>query len=172
MQRRHLLQSAALGLLSGPLRSQAQGFDRSPWPAQVPTPALDALNLQGQRVRLSDFKGRAVLLNFWASWCEPCRAEMPLLQSLPDLLGEDRLVVLAINFKETPRRVLSFVQSTSLSLPVLFDPQGDIARAWDVRVFPTTLLIDRQGRARQRVRGEVDWTSATALGWVDALLKP
>lgn len=143
---------------------------REPWPRRTPTPALDALNLQGERVRLADFKGRAVLLNFWASWCEPCKVEMPGLQNLPGLFGEDRLAVLALNFKEPPRRVLQFVGSTGLTLPVLLDPLGEHARAWDVRVFPTTVLIDRQGRARHRLRGEVDWTSASALTWVDELL--
>jgi thiol-disulfide isomerase/thioredoxin len=143
---------------------------REPWPRRTPTPALDALNLQGERVQLADFKGRAVLLNFWASWCEPCKVEMPGLQNLPGLFGEDQLAVLALNFKEPPRRVLQFVNSTGFTLPVLLDPLGDHARAWDVRVFPTTVLIDRQGRARHRLRGEVDWTSAAALAWVDQLL--
>lgn len=171
MKRRRLLQGAAAGLLGVPVVAHAQGFELIPWPRRSPTPALDTINLQGERVRLADFKGRAVLLNFWASWCEPCRVEMPTLQSLPGLIGEDRLVVLALNFKETPRRALQFVQSTGLTLPVLMDPQGEHARAWDVRVFPTTVLIDAQGRARHRVRGEVDWSSRTALGWVDALVK-
>lgn len=143
---------------------------REPWPRRTPTPSLDALNLQGERVRLADFKGRAVLLNFWASWCEPCKVEMPGLQNLPGLFGEDQLAVLALNFKEGTRRVLQFVGSTGLTLPVLLDPLGEHARAWDVRVFPTTVLIDRQGRARHRLRGEVDWTSAPALAWVDELL--
>jgi peroxiredoxin len=170
------LASACLpGLLGSPVAWAASPGvpprdGREPWPRRAPTPALDALNLQGERVRLADFKGRAVLLNFWASWCEPCKVEMPGLQSLPGLLGEDRLAVLALNFKEPPRRVLQFVNSTGLTLPVLLDPLGEHAQAWDVRVFPTTVLIDRQGRARHRVRGEVDWTSAAALGWVDQLL--
>ena len=152
-----------------PVRAEA-GHERQSWPRHTPTPALETVGLKGERVRLADFRGRAVLLNFWASWCEPCRAEMPALQSLPGLLGPDRLVVLAINFKETPRRALQFVQSTGLSLPVLMDPQGEHARAWDVRIFPTTILIDRQGRALYRVQGEVDWTGTVARSWLDELL--
>jgi thiol-disulfide isomerase/thioredoxin len=62
-------------------------FERSDWPRGTPTPKLETLNLDGQAVKLSDLKGRAVLLNFWASWCEPCRTEMPTLQGLPPLLG-------------------------------------------------------------------------------------
>lgn len=151
-------------------RAQAPAFQRSPWPRGEATPKLDTVDLQGQPVRLSDLKGRAVLLNFWASWCEPCRAEMPTLQGLPPLLGEDRLAVIALNFKEPPQRAQRFVSQTSLTLPVWLDPLGEHAKAWGVRVFPTTVLIDRQGRARERVRGEVDWSSTEALGWVERLL--
>jgi len=150
--------------------AQAPAHQRSPWPRGEATPKLETIDLQGQTVRLADFKGRAVLLNFWASWCEPCRAEMPTLQGLPSLLGEDRLAVIALNFKEPPQRALRFVAQTSLTLPVWLDPLGDHARAWGVRVFPTTVLIDRSGRARERVRGEVDWSSAQALTWVEQLM--
>lgn len=145
-------------------------FELSDWPRGTPTPALATLDLQGQAVKLADLKGRAVLLNFWASWCEPCRTEMPMLQDLPPLLGEDRLAVIALNFKEPPQRIQRFVAQTSLTLPVWLDPLGEHARAWGVRVFPTTVLIDRQGRARQRVRGEVDWSGNEALGWVERLI--
>lgn len=151
-------------------KPEAPAFERSEWPRGTATPALATLDLQGNAVKLGDFKGRAVLLNFWASWCEPCRTEMPMLQDLPSLIGEDRIAVIALNFKEPPQRALRFVQQTNLSLPVWLDPLGEHARAWGVRVFPTTVLIDRQGRARQRVRGEVDWSSREALGWVDHLL--
>lgn len=151
-------------------KSAAPAFELSEWPRGTATPAMATLDLQGHPVQLSDFRGRAVLLNFWASWCEPCRTEMPMLQDLPSLIGEDRIAVIALNFKEPPQRVLRFVQQTRLSLPVWLDPLGEHARAWGVRVFPTTVLIDRQGRARQRVRGEVDWSSREALGWVDRLI--
>jgi thiol-disulfide isomerase/thioredoxin len=140
------------------------------WPSHLPTPALDASDLQGERVRLSDFQGRAVLLNFWATWCPPCRAEMPSLQALSDWWGEDQLVVLALNHREAGRTARRFMAAAGLKLPVLLDPLGEMTQAWGVRVFPSTVLIDRQGRARQVVRGEVDWNSSQALGWVEQLL--
>lgn len=145
--------------------------ERTDWPAQVATPALDVLDMAGRRVSLADFKGRVLVLNFWASWCEPCRAEMPTLQQLPLVLGEDRVAVLGVNFKEGPRRIAQFTQAAGVTLPVALDPQGEVARAWGVKVFPTTLLIDPSGRARQRIRGEVDWSSHLALGWIEALLR-
>ncbi|MGE0351316.1 TlpA disulfide reductase family protein [Hydrogenophaga sp.] len=154
----------------GAAHAQAPAFQRSDWPLETPTPSLETLSLDGKPVSLADLKGRAVLLNFWASWCEPCRAEMPTLEGLPPLFGEDKLAVVALNFKEPPQRAQRFVAQTGLTLPVWLDPLGAHARAWGVRVFPTTVLIDRQGRARERVRGEVDWSGNEALGWVERLM--
>lgn len=163
--------AALLASTGVPTRAaEPAGFELSDWPRGQPTPNLEAPDLQGRRVRLPDLRGRAVLLNFWASWCEPCRTEMPSLQMLTPILGEERLAVLAVNFKEPAGTVLRYVRQTGLTLPVLFDPDGALARAWDVRVFPSTVLIDPRGRARQRVRGGVDWSGAEALRWVDRLL--
>jgi thiol-disulfide isomerase/thioredoxin len=168
--RRQCLGVLGAAVLLPAAHGQTPAYQRSPWPRSEATPKLETLDLQGQPVRLADFKGRAVLLNFWASWCEPCRAEMPTLQGLPPLLGEDRLAVIALNFKEPVQRAQRFVSQTGLTLPVWIDPLGEHARAWGVRVFPTTVLIDRQGRARERVRGEVDWSSNEALAWVERLI--
>jgi thiol-disulfide isomerase/thioredoxin len=170
LTRRKALRVAGAGLGALALRTAWANFERTDWPRQAPTPALDALDMVGRRVSLADFKGRVLVLNFWASWCEPCRAEMPTLQQLPMVLGEDQVAVLGLNFKEGPRRIAQFTQAAGVTLPVALDPQGDVARAWGVKVFPTTILIDPAGRARQRIRGEVDWSSHQALGWIEALL--
>lgn len=172
--RRRLLKAALLAVGSPLLGRQAWAatdlaYTVSSW--QGATPPFQALDTLGKTWRLDELKGRAVLINFWASWCEPCRAEMPTLQQISDLYGPDKLLVLALNFKEHPTRAIQFAASTGLSLPVLLDPQGVTARAWGVKVFPTTVLIDRHGRPRQRVQGEVDWTGAAAAQMVDALLK-
>ncbi len=172
--RRRFLQDAALAGTSLLLGRQAlaageMAYNTTPWQGAVPP--LQAVDTQGKTWRLDELKGRAVLLNFWASWCEPCRAEMPTLQQVADLYGSDKLLVLAINFKEHPTRAIQFAASTGLSLPILLDPQGQAARAWGVKVFPSTVLVDRQGRPRQRVQGEVDWTGAEAARWIEALLK-
>ncbi len=171
LTRRQALQVAGAGLMGLALSPARASAERTDWPRQAPTPALDALDMSGRRVTLADFKGRVLVLNFWASWCEPCRAEMPTLQQLPLVLGEDQVAVLGLNFKEGPRRIAQFTQAAGVTLPVALDPQGDIARAWGVKVFPTTLLIDPAGRARQRIRGEVDWSSPQALGWIETLLR-
>ena len=151
--------------------ARAASFELTRWPPSQAVPPLRALDLQGKTWTLAELRGRVVLLNFWASWCEPCRAEMPTLQQLAELYGPEALVVLAINFKEGPRRISQYVQATGLNLPVLLDPQGETAKQWGVNVFPTTLLIDPQGRPRQRVRGEVDWTGREAAAWIEPLLR-
>jgi thiol-disulfide isomerase/thioredoxin len=148
---------------------QAQGFDVTPWPANKPVPELQARDLQGRAWRLADLRGKAVLINFWASWCAPCQAEMPSLQTLADVMGPDELVVLAVNFKESAPVAQRFVQRTGLDLPVLLDPDGAIARQWQVKVFPTTVLVAANGRVHAVVRGELDWSGAQAAALVAPL---
>lgn len=173
LSRRRVLQSlmaAASGLAGAGRLAHAQGFDVTPWPRSQTQPSLQANDLAGKVWRLSELRGRAVLLNFWASWCEPCRAEMPTLEQLAEFYGDDQLVVLAINFKESERKVSQYVKNTGIRLPILPDLQGNIAKQWGVSVFPTTILIDAKGQVRQRVRGEVDWADASAAALVEPLL--
>lgn len=107
------------------------------------------------------------MLNFWASWCEPCRAEMPALQALA-AREKSQLAVLAINLKESPESIARFVQNTGLMLPVLRDPQGDVARAWGIKIYPSTVLLDRDGAPRSVVRGALYWAGAEG----EALWRP
>jgi thiol-disulfide isomerase/thioredoxin len=174
LSRRHFLQAALAATSATALPAKAQGlsgpaYEVSKWSGPVAGFAL--ADSTGKTWRLADLGGRAVLLNFWASWCEPCRAEMPTLQQVADLYGPDKLLVLAINFKEPAARALKFAASTGLSLPILLDADGQAARRWGVKVFPTTLLVDRRGRPRQRVQGEVDWTGSAAEQLIAGLLK-
>ncbi|MEO6973182.1 MAG: TlpA disulfide reductase family protein [Rhodoferax sp.] len=170
-RRRFLAQLAVLAAAgAGP--ASAADFEVSRWPADEPAPSLQATDLAGKTWRLADLRGRAVLLNFWATWCPPCRAEMPSLQDMAAIYGPDKVVVLAINFKESSATAGRFAQASALSLPVLLDPDGNVARQWGVRVFPTTVLIDSAGQPRQRIRGEVDWSSQTAEQLIAPLLAP
>lgn len=157
-------------LLSGSSCLQAQGYQVLQWPAGKRVPATVGTDLQGTSRTLSDLRGKAVLINFWASWCEPCIAEMPSLQSLAQRYGRDTLVVLAVNFKETAPTVERFVQRNAVTLPVLLDAQGDAARAWGATVFPTTVLINPQGRVKGVVHGGLDWTGPQAAALVEPLL--
>lgn len=165
-----VLVSGALApcVVQGQSLAPAAGFNVQSWPARKPVPALQLTDLSGKVWRLADMRGKVVLLNFWASWCEPCRAEMPSLQRLADQHPQD-LVVLAVNLKESTQTVQQFVQRTALTLPVLPDPQGATARAWGVTVFPSTVLIDAQGKVRRVVQGELDWTGPGAQRLLQAV---
>jgi thiol-disulfide isomerase/thioredoxin len=170
--RRNFLRQLAFAGGAGALvpGQAADAYEVKRWPAGLATPAFEAIDLDGKTWRLADLRGRAVVINFWASWCEPCRAEMPTLQQLAEIYGPDKLTVLAINYKEPVAKAAQFARSTGMSLPVLLDPTGDITRAWEVRVFPSTMLIGADGKARLRVRGEVDWSGAEAEKMIEGLL--
>lgn len=139
----------------------AQGYQWQTWPAGQSQPDLSAPDLSGRVWRLPELKGRVVLINFWASWCEPCIAEMPSLQTLAQR-QPDSMVVLAVNFKQSLPAIDSFVQRTGLTLPVVSDPQGLLARQWGIKIFPTTVVIDTRGKVRGMVQGELDWAGPSA----------
>jgi len=162
---------ALAALLASPL-VHAQNHQRVAWPANRPVPARVGTDLQGTVWRLADLRGKAVLINFWASWCAPCLAEMPSLQAVSKLYGSEKLVVLAVNFKESDAIVQRFVERTHLDLPVLLDTTGATARQWGVKVFPSTVLVAANGQVRAVIRGEVDWSSQQAATLIEPLLNP
>ena len=105
-------------------------------------------DLDGRQVSLSGLQGKVVLLNFWATWCPPCEAEMPLLQEAYQAWGESGLVVLAVNFDEPAEEVCAFRDRLGLAIPILLDEDGVVQRLYRVRGYPTSYLIDREGRVR------------------------
>lgn len=155
----------ALATCAGLARAEDPPERRS-WPARKPTPRVDTPGL-----RLADLQGRVVLLNFWASWCEPCRSEMPSLEAAAQRLAPEGLAVVAVNFKETEATIRRFSESTPLSLPIARDPDGTVAKAFGVGIFPTTVAIARNGRAAFSVVGAVDWAADPAYRWVSELLR-
>jgi thiol-disulfide isomerase/thioredoxin len=146
----------------------AAQFQKTPWPATQAAPALDLTDLQGQHWTAERLKGRAVVVNFWATWCPPCKEELLSLQTLHELGGGNPLVI-GINVRETATRVRRYVESTGLGFPVVLDPQAEMAKRYGVTAFPTTLLIGPDGRIRWRVVGEVDWAGPEAGRWIASL---
>ena len=110
-------------------------------------------NLDGQSVSLSDFRGKPVLINFWATWCKPCVHEMPYIQQVYEEWSEKGLVVLAINLGESPFTVKQFLQTYNLTLPVLIDIQGNSAHQYNIMSIPTSFFIDSDGIIRQKIIG-------------------
>ena len=125
--------------------------------SQALAPDFTLATLDGSTVRLADLRGKVVLLNFWATWCPPCKAEMPDLDALQRIYGESQgLVVLGINLQEDAGTVASFVQERNLSFPVLLDTDGTVTSGlYQVRPLPTSFIIDRQGYIRDVWNGQI-----------------
>lgn len=112
-----------------------------------PAPEFTLMDISGNEVMLSDYRGKVLLLNFWATWCAPCRLEMPELQERFVKLDRE-FVVVGINFAEPEEIVRSYVKELGLTFPVLLDPDGEIQELYRVRNYPTSFFIDEQGTVR------------------------
>ncbi|MFH7043146.1 TlpA disulfide reductase family protein [Paucibacter sp. JuS9] len=168
MKRRELLLGAAAALCTS---AQADTI-RRPWPKAQATPALSLPGHPDVKPwSLTEARGKVVLLNFWASWCEPCRAELPSLELLEASLGGEGLQVIAVNHRETDAALKRFLDQMPVSLQMLRDSDGATTRAFGVRAFPTTVIVDRSGQARLSVIGEFEWNSPDARQLVAPYLK-
>lgn len=135
-------QAAAAGRVSSP----HSGFA---------APDFELETLSGDRLRLSDLRGKVVVVNLWATWCPPCRAEMPALQQLYEAHLEDGLVVVAVNAtdQDSAAAARSFVAEHGLTFPVALDPQGEASRAYALQAMPSTFVVDREGVIREVLIG-------------------
>ena len=140
------------------------------WPGG-PAPALELEDLAGKLHRLSDYRGSVVLVNFWATWCEPCRAEMPSMNALRASLQGRPFEVLAVNLAEPLSRVEKYLATLPLAFPVLRDRDSAASKAWRARMLPASYLVDRDGAIRFVAVGEVDWTSERVKGTVMEMLR-
>lgn len=111
--------------------------------------------LDGTEVTLANYKGEVVVVNFWATWCPPCRAEMPGIQAVYDAYKNEGLVVLAVNAQEDQATIQAFVMETGFTFPILPDPYGQAIREYGVRSFPATFVIDREGRIDTIHQGQI-----------------
>lgn len=127
--------------------------------------------LTGETVNLASLKGKVVLVNFWATWCEPCRDEMPSIERLRRSLASEPFEVLAVNLAEPVTRIESFLAQLPLSFPILRDPDMQTARAWKARVLPSTYLLDATGRIRYVHLGDLDWSGKAVRARVSELLR-
>lgn len=148
----------------------ASGVHAQAWkPWDGPTPELRARTLAGEEVRLGDYAGRTVLVNFWATWCAPCVAEMPSLQRLRDRLAAQRVEVIAVNYQENAARIQPFLERIGFALPVVRDHDGSLRTAWRVNVFPSTFVIGPDQRVRWVAVGEVNWDDPQVESRIRAL---
>jgi peroxiredoxin len=130
-------------------------------------PALD-----GKTASLASFRGNVVLLSFWATWCGPCKQELPSIQALYEKLKGKGLTVVAVDLMEDRKTVGDFVKAHGMTFPVLIDGNGKVGGAYDAGSIPTNYLVDRKGRILARVVGYdgVDWTSPERVALFEKLL--
>lgn len=144
---------------------------RSATRSGYPAPDFALLDLSGREYRLSDLRGKIVFLNVWATWCPPCREEMPSMERLHRSLAGRDFVMLAISEDAQGRQVVEpFVRQLGLTFPVLLDPDGFIPKRYGVTGYPETFVIDRAGRIVQHLIGPEDWGSEQVLEYFRRLL--
>lgn len=126
----------------------------------APAPDFTLADLGGKKVSLSSFKGTVVLLNFWATWCGPCRAEMPALNKLYLDLRDKGLAVLAVSVDDSEKSVRAFMKQRKFSFPVLMDTEKEVSfDSYAVMGLPTTVLVDKKGMIAETIIGEREWDS-------------
>jgi thiol-disulfide isomerase/thioredoxin len=162
--------SAALaGLLVGTLPATAAERALKP-EAGEPAPELRLKDLAGREHTWAQHRGKVVLVNFWATWCEPCRDELPSMVRLKKKLGGRPFEVLAIDLGESEERVREFLVKVPLTFPVLLDRDSAAMRDWKLRGLPTSFVVDADGRVRYSFTGELDWAKPAVVRKIEALL--
>jgi len=180
--------SAATAQPAQPTAVQAAAADPAPAPGSVaeglvkagfsvPKADISAVDfslpsLDGKTVSLASFRGRVVLLSFWATWCGPCKQELPSIQALYEKMKSKGLTVVAVDLMEDGKTVGDFVKAHGMTFPVLIDGSGKVGGTYDAGSIPTNYLVDRKGRILARVVGfdGVDWTSPGRLALFEKLL--
>lgn len=146
------------------VRNLKQLTDRSP------APTFTLPDFAGGKVRLEDFRGKLLMINFWASWCVPCREEMPAMERLYRKYRDNGFVLLGVNLQDDKIRAAAFIKELQITFPTAFDPDGEVGRLYGAWGLPATYLIDDKGIALARAWGPADWFSADARKLIEALL--
>ena len=137
----------------------------------APTPDFSLLDPGGKKLSLKDFRGKTIFLNFWATWCEPCREEMPAIEKLYQEYKSKNFTVLAINVKDRKQEALAFVKELKLTYPIAFDPNAEVASLYGAWGLPTTYLIGPNGEGLARGWGPAEWYGPAARKLINDLLE-
>lgn len=167
-----LLGICCLAMANGFTVAAERTLDIIPVKERVPAPEFSLEKLEGGSNTLAEQQGKLILLNFWATWCMPCREEMPGLELLWQKYRAQGLVILAVAVETgSQQRVRNFQQKLQLSFPILLDPDDRAGSAYRVSDLPASYLIDRQGRILSRIVGSLDWVDPGIDQLIQQLLK-
>jgi len=140
------------------------------WPAENRLDEFSLPDFQDNKHKLSDYRGKVVLVNFWASWCPPCIYEMPELTNLKKHFADQPFEIIALNVGEKKYRVRKFVKLINFDLPVLLDTSSETFNSWGVKTLPTSFLLDANGQVRYRVRGNPGWENEQTKTMIEKLI--
>ena len=149
----------------------ADAQELKPWTGGA-APALVLEDLEGRSHSLDTYRGKVVLINFWATWCEPCREEMPSIDRLRRSMDGRPFVVLAVNLAEPPSRIRSYLEKMPAGFTVLLDRDTAVAKAWKARILPATFIVGPDGKIRYSYVGELDWSQEKVRRTIVSLLSP
>jgi len=148
---------------------QVNAADLKPVDGEIAAPALKLTNLNGEPVDLAELKGKVVLVQFWATYCPPCRKEMPSMNRLVEKMGDTPFVILAVNMGESQQEVDAFVKEVGPEFPILLDSEGESIGAWKVFAAPSNFVIGPQGKIRYTLFGGVEWDEAEIVSTLKEL---
>jgi thiol-disulfide isomerase/thioredoxin len=135
------------------------------------TPPCCLQSLNGEKIQLADLKDKIIFLNFWASWCGPCKEEMPSIEALYHRYKETNFIFLTVSVDyEGPEPVRKFIEKHRYRFPVLLDPKGKTLDLFEINKIPATLIIDRKGKIIGRVIGPRNWSSQEVFSLIDQML--
>jgi thiol-disulfide isomerase/thioredoxin len=148
-----------VGQLHAELPAPELSHELNPLATPVAAPDFSLEDIDGEQHALSDYRGKVIMLNFWATWCPPCRREIPSMESIYQELRDKGFVVLGINEFETPDHVFAYTGQLSVfpTFPILFDSDSKVSQLYGVKGLPTTLLVNRQGQVVYRAAGGRDF---------------
>ena len=140
-------------------------------PTGAPAPPFALASSSGGEVSLAQYKGQVVMINFWASWCGPCRQEMPLLESIYKKYGRMGFTMLGVNVEPDSQAANAWLKQTPVSFPILYDKESKVSKLYDVAGMPSTVLIDRSGKLRMLHRGYKPGDENEYLDSIRALIR-
>lgn len=163
-----ILIAGLLVLLFGVKREEALKVSST---VGLEAPEVSVRDVSGRTFALPDLKGSVVFINFWASWCDPCKEEMPSIQSLYTHFKDDkRFRMITVIFKDEYQQATAFLKENNFVLPVFTDVDGRTARAYGVTGVPETYILDKRGVLRDKVIGPADWNSPKAIALISNLI--